>query len=79
MFDCKESQYLLRDDIQLDLYKFKTKTYGYRSLLYAGSKLWNSLPVDIKKSESPDVFKSKLSRWRCSNQLCMRCHDYVYH
>ena len=36
MFNVKKNPYTLRNDLQFDLYKFKTKKYGYKSLLYAG-------------------------------------------
>ncbi len=40
----------MRDPYKFDLYKFKTKTDGYNSLMYERSKLWNSMPVDVKRS-----------------------------
>ncbi len=48
MFNGKEMPYSMRDDLKFILPKFNTKTYGYKSLVYAGAKLWNSLPVTFK-------------------------------
>ncbi len=59
--------------------KFNTKTYGYKSLVYAGAKLWNSLPVTFKKCTCIHVFKEMLSKWQCHNMLCDRCHNFMYH
>ena len=48
MFIDKESKYNLRDQSRLLQPKFNTKRYGYRSFMYFGSKIWNSLPNNIK-------------------------------
>ena len=38
----------------------KVKTYGQRSFSYAAPHLWNSLPEEIKNSNTIDSFKSAL-------------------
>ncbi len=48
MFKVKEMSYSMRDDLKFILPKFNTKTYGYKSLVYAGAKLWNPLPLTRK-------------------------------
>ena len=42
--------YDLRDSSRFVLPKYKTKTFGYRSLSYIGSKLWNDIDFVIKDS-----------------------------
>ena len=42
--------------------KTKTKLYGDRLLAARAPRLWNALPVDIKNSESLNIFKSKVRR-----------------
>ena len=42
--------------------KTKTKLYGDRSFDDRALRLWNALPVDIKNSESLNIFKSKVRR-----------------
>ena len=42
--------------------KTKTKLYGDRSFAVRAPRLWNELPVDIKNSESLNIFKSKVKR-----------------
>ncbi len=39
MFNVKEMPYSMRDDLKFILPKFNTKTYGYKSLVYARAKL----------------------------------------
>ena len=41
----------------LCLPKVNLKGYGERSFSYAGPKLWNSLPLLIRKSASVSIFK----------------------
>ncbi len=57
MFYVKEMPYSMRDDLKFILPNFNTKTYVYKSLVYAGSKLWNSLPVAFKKCTHIHVLK----------------------
>ena len=42
--------------------KTKAKLYGDRLLAARVPKLWNALLVDIKNSESLNIFKSKVRR-----------------
>ena len=55
--------YELRDKNQLIQKKFKTVTYGKRSFVYLGSKLWNSLPIGIKDAISLNDFKERIKSW----------------
>lgn len=63
MFVKKSSVYSLRDTDILHQPKFNTYTFGYRSFAYYGAKLWNSLPLDLKKAPNLHIFKSKLNDW----------------
>ena len=67
---CKqEIKYDLRDKTLLEQPKFSTKTYGYRSFKYYGSKLWNALPFEIKNTENYDEFILRLITWCHSSDL----------
>ena len=49
------------DTLLLQIPSYKTKvTLGDRAFACAAPKLWNKLPLDIRKSSSVNVFKSKL-------------------
>jgi hypothetical protein len=41
----------------------KKKTFSDRSFSTVGPRLWNELPIDIRQSDSVDIFKSKLKTW----------------
>ena len=69
LFCKQERKYDLRDKTLLEQPKFSTKTYGYRSFKYYGSKLWNAHPFEIKKTENYDEFKLRLTTWCHSSDL----------
>ena len=79
MYHIKEVPYNLRDKCKFTLYNFKTKFYGFNSLQYAGVKLWNSLPVHFKTCTDLNNFKKCLNEWKCVNDKCDKCHEFVYH
>ena len=41
-------------------YRFLDSVYGRRSFSYAAPRLWNALPMFIRKLDSLDNFKAKL-------------------
>ena len=63
----KDNCYNMRDPSTYVLPKFNTKYYGYHSLRYVGSKMWNWLDVDIKLSSDVDNFKREIK------SLLMKC------
>ena len=63
LFVHKNVDYELSDPHKLEQPKFNTKTYGYRSFMFYGSKLWNLLPSDFKRSTSIYEFRGKVTEW----------------
>ena len=63
MFKIKSASYEFRDPSKLELTKFRTTKFGYKSFAYYGSKLWNSLPIEVKSVDSLSSFKHKISLW----------------
>ena len=65
MFSIKEPKYDFRDGSVAHQPKWETKTFGYRSFTYYGSKLWNSLPPELKIFKPDDffAFKTNLTEW----------------
>ena len=49
-----------QDDLKLDVPRTKRKTLGDRAFKVAASKLWNSLPKDVRSCNNASIFKSKL-------------------
>ena len=54
------------------------KTQGKLTFKYNGAKLWNSIPVNIKKLENKDSFKCAV-KLHLSNMFETENCDYVYY
>ena len=39
--------------------------------------MWNSLPIDIRNSESLVVFKDKIKTWKPGSCTCRLCKKYL--
>ena len=65
MFSIKQSPYSLRDPLKLVQPKRNTVRHGLRSFTYAGAKLWNELPIEMKDLRTIDLseFKTCLKNW----------------
>ena len=63
LFSNSISQYDMRDNERLNLPRFNTVQYGKNSLQYLGAKLWNNIPISIKRSSSLNTFKSAITKW----------------
>ncbi len=73
MFQINQTRYYLRNDILLVQPKYKKVMYGYKTLIYYGSHLWNKLPrndrnitVDISFS----AYKTLMNKWDGPNCNC---------
>ena len=55
-----------------DLFALRCNTtqYGLRSVHYSGVRLWNSLPQEIRSSNSPSNFKKKAKSY---------CYHFIDH
>ena len=62
----------------LDLYvpKVNQISYGYRSYQFEAPTVWNSLPLDIRRSENFPLFKKLIKSWTGSS---CRCNSCAYH
>ena len=58
--------YEMRDNLKLVKPVYNTMQYGFRSIMYQGAMIWNSLPVELKEVDELDKFKDLL---RCCSSL----------
>ena len=62
LFSFRRSSYSLRSvsngDLKLVEPSLNMRTYGDRSFVVYGHRLWNSLPLSIRRSSSVDIFKN---------------------
>jgi hypothetical protein len=63
LFTRKESTYEIRDNNLFNIPRFKTVSYGKKSFMYYGAKLWANIPKEIKDKPSLKFFKDALTIW----------------
>jgi hypothetical protein len=73
LFQPKCIKYSLRDTSILHQKKFMTVKYGFLSFTYHGSKIWNTLPTDIKTTLTYKEFKTLLYTWEGPLCKCNHC------
>ena len=50
---------------------------GQNSIQYYGPLIWNMIPGYIKDSETLDIFKGKIRKWKPTNCPCCLCKKYI--
>ena len=55
----------------------RTNAYGIETIRYTGHKLWQSLPLEIKESNTLTEFKRKIKQHYFSDCNCRLCKTYV--
>ena len=76
IFSINECPYYFRNS------KFKTaephcKIYGFNTVSYICSQIWNSVPYEINYSPSLQICKKKISEFTSFNCTCNLCKEYV--
>ena len=69
LFRVHESNYEMRDNNKFSLPPFQSIKFGKNSFRYLGAKLWNSIPLSIKNSNSLSTFKSAITQWLLNKDL----------
>ena len=69
LFKSNDTRYNFRDSNRLQQPEFQTVRYGFKSFRYHDSKLWNALPVEVKKSQNLHHFKKNVTQW-CASAKC---------
>ena len=66
----KKNSYILRGNNNLSVPIPHSNAYGIDTIRYTGFKLWNSLPMGIKVSNTLIEFKHKVKRHQFKNCNC---------
>ena len=69
--------YEFRSGVHLPTRNSRTVFFGTESIINLGAKLWNMVPVNIKFSESLNIFKSKIKYWTPNHCPCRICQTYI--
>ena len=69
----RPSTYPTRKPLDLYIPRVNQITFGYRSYTYEAPKIWNSLPLEIRKAENFHVFKKLIGTWDGPSCRCSFC------
>ena len=77
VFVTKDVPYNLRGSNNLALPKARTNLYGLDTIRFVGQKLWQTLPREIKESQSLEIFKRNIKTIRSFNCSCILCKTLI--
>ena len=77
IFEIKNIEYNLRNKNNFKSRRINSVRYGIDSFTYLGPKIWNIVPEDIKKSESLNVFETKIKKCIPENCPCRFCGPFI--
>ena len=64
LFNLRNINYDFRSQTDFELGPTYTTAYGLRSLKYFAPKIWNIVPTEIRNSDSPSEFTTKIKSWK---------------
>ena len=73
----QQSQYSMRNYAYLAMPRAKTVNHGLECLSYIGSKLWDSIPFDMKEIDAINEFKHVIKTWKADLYSCRLCKVYL--
>ena len=78
LFSLNSSGYALRNADQFIVPRFNTVNFGKHGIRYLGPVLWSKLSMDVRRSETLQVFKNRIRRIDLNNLInehcmCMLC------
>ena len=79
IFTPKIGPYNLRRNHSFTSRQVHTVYHGTESLSFLGPKIWDLVPIDIKQSETLDIFKYKIKKWIPFQCPCRLCRTYLQH
>ena len=77
VFEIVEGPHALRNELKLKLRKIHSVRYEIEVTSLVGTRVWNSLPSDLKQFKSLELFKSKSKNWIPENFPCKLCKTYL--
>ena len=73
IFRKQENYYSLRKPRSLVSKRKFTATYGIDTISFRGPQIWQDPPQEIKNSDSSNLFKSNMKRYRTLTRHCKLC------
>ena len=72
LYNCRPNDYLM-----LETRSVKTK-YGRRTFEYAGPRLWNALPLELRMMDSIETFKKQLKTLLFKDAIGLKQRAFKY-
>ena len=76
IFDDKVLPYNLRCSNKLQLPKAKTTGLGIETVRFVVGKVWETLPPELKRSNSLKIVKRIIKTYKCNNCNCRLCNNF---
>ena len=73
----RNCNYNLRENNFLKRRRVNSVRYGTESVSFLAPKIWDTLPKDVKNSETLNAFKAKIKNWVSHECPCRLCNTYV--
>ena len=67
----------LRGSNNLALPRARKNLYGIATIKFVDQKLWQTLPREIKESQSLEIFKRNIKTIRTSDSSCKLCKNFI--
>ena len=77
IFVSKTSSSNLRRNDTFEKRQVRSVYHGTKSSSFLGPKIWDLVPVELKRSESLDSFKLKIKNWVPFECPCRLCKTYI--
>ena len=77
MFVPRLCNYNLCENNFLERRRVKSVRYGTESISLLAPKIWEILPIEIKDSDTPQIFKAKIKKWIPVECPCRLCKIYL--
>ena len=77
IFQVQQSAYSTRRPYNMKVPRVSQTTFGSRSILYEGAKIWNHLPNSLKSAETVEIFTNLMETWEGPNCKCNFCRHLV--
>ena len=58
-------------------FNVRTVSWGTESLSHLGPKIWNIIPLELKKTQSYRKFKKSIRLWKPDKCPCRMCKTYI--
>ena len=73
----RNCNYNLRENNFLKRRRVNSVRYGTESVSFLAPKIWDTLPKEVKNSETLNAFKAKIKNWFSHECRCRLCNTYV--